>query len=279
MTESGSGSRRKLWTMYGNKKIGVVVPAYNEERFIVGVIRSMPDFVDRVYVVNDSSTDGTAAIAAAEAARSNRVTVVNRRVRGGVGAAVLTGHFRALKEDMDVSAVMAGDGQMDPAYLEPIILPVVQGRADYVKGNRLANKEDRREMPLLRMFGNFVMTALTRIASGYWHISDPQNGYTAISVPTLRTLDLCRIELGYAFENDMLVKLNVAGARVVEVRHPALYRGQKSKVRYLHFVLRTGWILARDYVWRLRRKYLRRVPALVPPAMPVTSSPVWEEVA
>lgn len=244
--------------MYKNKKIGVVVPAHNEEGFIAMVIDTMPDFVDRIYVVNDASTDRTSEIIWSKARQNSKMVVINREITGGVGAAILSGHVRGLEEDMDVLAVMAGDGQMAPAFLGNIIAPVAEGRTDYVKGNRLSCREHRREMPPWRIFGNFLLTVLTRIASGYWGIKDPQNGYTAISAETLKRLDTRRIEPGFAFENDMLVKLNVVGARVMDVQHPAVYRGQNSKIRYHEFILKTSRILLVGFFWRLRVKYFKR---------------------
>jgi glycosyltransferase involved in cell wall biosynthesis len=244
--------------MYSSKKIGVIVPAHNEEKFIASVTALVPDYVDRIYVVNDASTDRTAEIVSDQARRNSRVVLINRRKNGGVGAAILTGHSAALEEGMDVMAVMAGDGQMDPAYLDSIVRPVANGEADYVKGNRLSRGEHKKEMPAWRLLGNVLLTNLTRIASGYWNISDPQNGYTAISARTLRRMDLEGIERGFAFENDMLVKLNVLGARVIDVPHPALYRGQNSKIRYSNFIVRTSWVLLKDTVWRVWAKHLRR---------------------
>jgi glycosyltransferase involved in cell wall biosynthesis len=236
----------------------VVVPAYNEEKFIDAVIDNVPDFVDRTYVVNDASIDNTLGIMNEKALHDSRVVVINREARGGVGAAILTGHTRALQEDMDILAIMAGDGQMIPDILKSILDPLVRDEADYAKGNRLSNGEHRKEMPTWRTFGNILLTNLTRIASGYWHISDPQDGYTAITTKILRKLDLDRIERGYAFENDMLVKLNVAGARVIDVEHPAIYRGQTSKINYLHFIVSTSWILLKDFFWRIWAKRVGR---------------------
>ncbi len=244
--------------MYKDKKIGVVVPAYNEEKFIAGVLNGVPALVDRIYAVNDASTDNTLAIIKDVAKRNNRVVLIDRKKNGGVGASIISGHKRALQDDIDVIAIMAGDGQMDPEILKAMLQPVVEGKADYAKGNRLSKKEHRQEMPLFRRFGNFLLTALTRIASGYWHISDPQNGYTAISRVILRKLDLDRIVTGFAFENDMLVKLNVAGARVVDIPHAAVYRGQKSKIRYSKFILHTSWVLLKDFFWRVWMKTTRR---------------------
>lgn len=244
--------------MYRNKKIGVVVPAHNEEKFIGAVIDTMPDFVDKIYVVNDCSIDNTSEIIRNKSKQNGRVVIVNREVRGGVGASILSGHSRALRDGMDILAVMAGDGQMPPDFLNNILDPVVDDRAEYAKGDRLSRREHKKEMPAFRAFGNFLLTNLTRVASGYWNISDPQNGYTAISVGTFKKLNVEKIEKGFAFENDMLVKLNVVGARVIDVPHPAVYRGQRSKIRYSEFIFKTSWILIRDFVWRIWIEYLKR---------------------
>ncbi len=244
--------------MYSGKKVGVIVPAHNEDRFIGTVIRFMPTFVDKIYVVNDGSTDKTAQIVNAEKSKNERLVLINRAQKGGVGAAILSGHSMALRDGMEVLAVMAGDGQMDPVYLERIIQPVVAGTADYAKGNRLSSELDRQEMPPWRLFGNILLTYLTRFASGYWNISDPQNGYTAISANTLSKLDMEKIERGFAFENDMLVKLNVVGAKVVDVPHSALYSGQNSKIRYSRFIVRTSWVLVKDAAWRVWAKSFRK---------------------
>jgi glycosyltransferase involved in cell wall biosynthesis len=244
--------------MYNNKKIGVVVPIHNEEKFISKVIDTMPDFVEKIYAVNDASEDKTAEIISDKARQNSKVVVIYRETRGGVGAAVVSGHKRALKDDMDIIAVMAGDGQMDPAFLGSIIGPVAEGKADYVKGDRLSHREHRESMPAFRLIGNLLLTNLTRIASGYWKISDPQDGYTAISAGTLRKLDVDKIEPGFAFENDMLVKLNVAGARVMDVQHRAVYNGQRSKIQYYKFIVSTSWILLRGTAWRIWAKHFRR---------------------
>jgi glycosyltransferase involved in cell wall biosynthesis len=263
--------------MYKNKNIGVVVPAHNEEEFVAMVIGTMPDFVDKIYVVNDASTDKTIEIVLNKAMQNKKLVFINRETNGGVGAAILSGHTRALQDDMDVLAVMAGDGQMDPTVLSNILDPVVGGKADYVKGNRLSRQEHRKEMPTWRTFGNFLLTCLTRIASGYWNISDPQNGYTAISVETLKKLDLDRIERGFAFENDMLVKLNVVGARVMDVQHPAIYRGQRSKIHYYKFILSTSWILLKDFFWRIWAKHFRLTPANIGKENPSYCKSQWRK--
>lgn len=244
--------------MYRGKKIGVVVPAYNEEKFIAQVLNTIPPFVDRIYAVNDASTDHTLEAIHSIAKQNGKITVVNRGRRGGVGAAIVSGHKMAYKDEMDVVAVMAGDGQMDPAILPKILDPVVEGKAAYAKGNRLSIPQYKKKMSAWRAFGNFLLTCLTRVASGYWHISDPQNGYTAISRGALQGLDLDKIEKGFAFENDMLVRLNVAGARVIDIPHPAKYGHERSKIKYPRFIIKTSWLLLKDFLWRLWVEYMKR---------------------
>lgn len=244
--------------MYKGKKIGVIVPAYNERQSIAMVINTVPNFVDRIYVVNDGSTDDTGKIAGDIAGQNDRVVLINRERRGGVGMAVISGHKRACSDEMDILSVMAGDGQMDPELLEQILCPVADGKADYSKGNRLSTTENRRKMPFGRILGNLLLTYMTRIASGYWRISDPQNGYTAIARDVLGRIHLDNVEKGFAFENDLLVKLKVAGARVVDIPHPARYGLRRSKIKYAHFAVRTSWILLKGFLWRVREEYLKR---------------------
>ena len=242
--------------MYKGKKIGVVTAACNEERFIAEVIETMPFLVDKIYVTNDASTGNTGNILGSIA--SDRLVVITHKQRMGAGAATLSGYKRACADKMDVVAIMAGDGQMDPAILDRILDPVVQGRADYSEGDRLSVPQHRRGMSAWRAFGNFLLTYLARIASGYWHISDPQNGYTAVSRGVRERVDLNKVETASAFKNDLLVKLHVCGARVVNVPHPARYRGEHSKIKYLHFVLSTSWPLLKDFLCRLWVEYVRR---------------------
>ena len=243
--------------MYKNKKIGIVVPAYNEERFIGKTLGAMPDFVDRIYVVDDVSKDNTLRIASDMSEADKRIAIIKRETNGGVGAAIISGHKEALKDGMDIVSIMAGDNQMPPAVLPKLLDPIAEGKADYTKGNRMSTAADRREMPKFRVFGTFLLTIFTRIASGYWHVGDPQNGYTAISREALLKLNLDSIYRGFAFENDMLVRLNVIGARVVDVPHQAVYQGQTSKIKYPRFIIKTSWMLLRSWIWRLWVKYIK----------------------
>ena len=270
-------------TVYLGKTIGVVVPAYNEERFVGTVIETIPEFVDRTYVVDDHSTDNTWREITEHAARVNartspdaverpvskltadggeragkRVVTIRHPTNRGRGAAVKTGYERGLADDMDVLVVMDGDGQMDPDILTSIVDPVATGRADYAVGDRLGGPSYWRGMPPWRLFGNAVLSGLTRIASGYWHIRDPQNGYTAISAETLSELDFDRLYDQYGFLNDLLVNLNVAEKRVATVPMYARYGDEESGIRYSSFVPGLSLLLLRGFLWRLLRKYVTR---------------------
>lgn len=248
--------------MFDGHRIGVVVPAFNEEGFVTEVIRTIPDFVDHVYVIDDASTDETWA----EINRmvdqledgANRLDTIRHETNRGVGAAIKTGYRRAIEDRLDVVAVMAGDGQMDPAYLDAIIDPVIEGRAAYAKGNRFHRRTDRSGMSRWRVFGNGILTLLTRASSGYWQMTDPQNGYTAIDVGVLETIELDDLFDRYGFANDLLAVLNADQHRIVDVAHPAVYGDEHSDIRYASFVPTLSWLLLRRFLWRLKTRYLVR---------------------
>ena len=241
--------------MYEGYKVGIVVPAYNEERLISDTLRHMPAFADRVYVIDDGSTDSTGQIV--ENYNGGRFCILANGHNQGVGAAIIAGYKKALEEGIDIAVVMAGDNQMDARYLPDLLAPIVEGRADYCKGNRLSCLDHRRGMSGWRFFGNWILTVLTKIASGYWRIRDPQNGYTAITRKALSRLDLDAVYPRYGYCNDLLVKLNVAGCRVADVPMPARYGMERSKIRYRSYVMRVPPLLLRGFLWRVRAKYLK----------------------
>jgi glycosyltransferase involved in cell wall biosynthesis len=243
--------------MVEGKRVAVVVPAHDEEALIGETLAGIPEFVDRVYVVDDHSSDATAA--RAEEARDPRVEVVSHERNEGVGAAIVTGYRRALAEGIDVTAVMAADGQMDPADLESLVTAVARGEVDYAKANRLFTGQAWQLMPRHRYLGNAVLSMLTKIASGYWHVADSQSGYTAISRETLERLDLDRIYRRYGFPNDMLVHLNVWNARVRDFPSRPIYgHGERSEIRLWRVVPTIAWLLLKGFFWRLREKYVIR---------------------
>ncbi len=246
--------------MYLNARVGVVVPARNEEKLIGQVLATMPDFVDRIVVVDDCSSDMTSEVATSYSHQlGERLECIRLPVNEGVGGAVITGYRRAIECKLDVMAVMAGDAQMDPAELAQVIEPIINGEADYVKGNRLYTGEAWERMPRYRYFGNNVLSLLTKIASGYWHIADAQGGYTAISLHALKMLNLERIGKRYEFENSMLIHLNVLNLPAVNVPVRPIYGiGEKSGIRLWRVIPSMSWYLTRGFFWRLKHKYMIR---------------------
>jgi glycosyltransferase involved in cell wall biosynthesis len=243
--------------MIDGRRVAVVVPAFDEEALVADTISGIPDFVDRIVVVDDASRDATAE--RARATGDPRVEVVSHEQNGGVGAAIVTGYKQALTERMDVTVVMAGDNQMDPAELETIAGPVLRDEVDYAKANRLISGRAWELIPRSRYLGNAVLSLLTKIASGYWHVADSQAGYTAISLDTLESLDLDRVYTRYGFPNDLLVHLNVINARVRDVPSRPIYNvGERSGIRIRKVVPRISWLLVKGFFWRMREKYVIR---------------------
>jgi glycosyltransferase involved in cell wall biosynthesis len=239
------------------KRVAVVVPAYDEEALIAGTLAAIPDFVDRIYVVDDASTDATGD--RARESGDSRIELIRHERNQGVGAAIVTGYRSALGEGMDVTAVMAADGQMDPSDLEALAGAVGRGEVDYAKANRLVTGQAWNLIPRSRYLGNAILSLLTKIASGYWHIADSQSGYTAISRETLEQLDLGRLYRRYGFPNDMLVSLNVWNARVRDFPSRPIYNvGERSGIRLARVVPAISWLLLRRFFWRLGEKYVIR---------------------
>lgn len=248
--------------MFEEKKIGVVVPAFNEEMLIGRVIETMPEFVDRIFIVDDCSTDSTCEIVKGylgPATEEDKVVLIEQPANAGVGQAIVTGYLRAVEDGMDVVAVMAGDAQMDPHELPTVIGPVVRGKADYVKGNRLISGEAWKVIPRYRFFGNSVLSLLTKIASGYWHVADSQTGYTAISAEAIKLLPLEKMYPRYGYPNHILVMLNVFNMRVKDVTIRPVYNvGEQSGIRLKKVIPTISWLLFRCFWWRMMEKYVIR---------------------
>jgi glycosyltransferase involved in cell wall biosynthesis len=238
--------------------VGVVVPAYNEERQIGKVLETMPDFVDHIIVVDDRSSDATLERCHEwQEKMGQRLTVIEQPKNMGVGAAITSGYRRAVDIGLDVVAVMAGDGQMDPKDLTLIIDPVTSGKADYSKGNRLFTGEAWRNTPHVRYLGNAFLSMLTKIASGYWHVADSQSGYTAISHAALQALDLDRVYPSYGYPNDLLIQLNIRSFRVADVPvHPRYGIGERSSMNVLKVIPTVSFLLWRGFISRLLAKYV-----------------------
>ncbi len=243
--------------MLDGKRVAVVVPAYDEEALVVETLRGIPDFVDAIYVIDDASRDATG-----ERSRElgdSRVEVIRHERNSGVGAAIVTGYRRALEDGIDVACVMAADNQMDPAELRGLVEPVARGDVEYAKANRLVSGEAWKVIPRTRYLGNAVLSLLTKIASGYWHVADSQAGYTAISRDALQRLDLDHLYPRYGFPNDMLVHLNVENARVRDVPSRPIYDvGERSGIRLRSVVPRISWLLFKAFWWRMGQKFVIR---------------------
>jgi glycosyltransferase involved in cell wall biosynthesis len=243
--------------MLEGKRVAVVVPAHDEEQLIATTLGGVPGFVDRIVVVDDGSTDATAE--RVRAFGDPRVELVVHDRNLGVGAAIVTGYKRALEEGDDVVCVIAADNQMDVADLPTLVQAVARGEVDYAKANRLFSGQAWDLIPHTRYLGNAVLSLLTKIASGYWHVADSQSGYTAIGKDTLTLLDLDRVYTRYGFPNDLLVHLNVVNARVRDFSSRPVYGvGERSGIRYHKVAPRISWLLVKGFFWRLREKYVIR---------------------
>ena len=246
--------------MYKDKKIGAVVCAYNEQKLIGRVIETIPGFVDRIYVIDDCSEDSTSQrVSEYLADLGGKLTLTRHEENQGVGGAIATGYKKALEDDMDAAVVMAGDAQMDPRDLPALLDPVVAGDVDYSKGNRLFTGDAWRKIPRIRYLGNALLSLLTKVASGYWHVADSQSGYTAIGKQALATIDWDRMYKRYGQPNDLLVRLNVYSFRVRDVPVKPIYGiGESSGIRPLLIVPKLLWLLFRLFLWRMKEKYVIR---------------------
>ncbi|MCB2218613.1 MAG: glycosyltransferase family 2 protein [Desulfobulbaceae bacterium] len=245
--------------MLREKSIAVVIPAHNEELLIAKVLVTMPEFVDYMVVVDDVSSDETVKIVQQIAENNPKVILLRHNINKGVGAAISTGYIWARDHVVDVTAVMAGDFQMDPEDLERIVLPVCLGTHDYTKGNRLFRGESWEMIPRHRYLGNSFLSLLTKIASGYWHIADSQSGYTAISLQALKAINLETIYPRYGMPNDILIKLNIANFRVKDVSTRPVYKvGEVSGIKLKKVIFTIPWILLKGFWARMFQKYVIR---------------------
>lgn len=210
--------------------IAVVIPSYRVKAHILEVISSIGKEVQRIYVVDDKCPEESGKFVEAHC-NDSRVMVLYHEVNKGVGGAVKTGYIKALEEGMEVVVKMDGDGQMDARYIAMLVKPLLNGDADYTKGNRFADLRSLKKMPRVRIFGNSILSVVNKFVNGYWNIMDPTNGYTAIHHTALSMLDLERISDRYFFESDMLFRLGVIRAVVSDIPMPAIYGTEKSGLK------------------------------------------------
>jgi glycosyltransferase involved in cell wall biosynthesis len=242
--------------MYKDRRIAVVVPAYNEARLVGQVLQTLPDFVDHVIAVDDCSTDDT--FAAINATNHSRVLALRTPQNLGVGGATMLGYEKALELSSDIMVKIDGDGQMQPQYVHLLLDALIEDSYDYAKGNRFLASGSLRQMPRHRLFGNIILTFANKLASGYWHVFDPQNGYTAITADALRRLDLSAVHKRYFFENDMLIALNFNNARVRDVPIPARYADEESKLNPFKAGITFPFLFLPRFCRRIYQKYVLR---------------------
>jgi dolichol-phosphate mannosyltransferase len=212
------------------ESIAVVIPCYKVTRHVIQVIDSIPEFVGRIYTVDDCCPDGSGKYIQ-ENCSDKRVTVLFNPINKGVGGAVMAGYREAIKDNMQIVVKIDGDGQMDPTLITDFIDPIISSDADYTKGNRFYDLEEIHQMPKVRLFGNAVLSLMNKMSSGYWDLFDPTNGYTAIHVDALKKLPLPKISERYFFESDMLFRLNTIRATVVDIPMSAHYGDEESQLK------------------------------------------------
>src|SRR3989338_3327840 len=247
--------------MYHTKRVALVLPAYNEEVLIVPTIERAPEIIDKIFVVNDGSTDKTADLVIKKSITDKRVELVNQPRNLGLGQAIITGYLTAAKQGYDYSVVAGGDNQMPLEMTDKLLDPLVERRADYAKGNRFfRNDQAINKMPRLRMAVNSLMSFAAKIASGYYHIFDVVDGFTVITREAVEAIDWTKAWKGYGYNTDYLIRLNAAGFKVVDVSRPAIYLDgvRQSQIKAFHYAVTVGPMIIRGFFWRLWHKYFIR---------------------
>jgi len=240
----------------GGKKLAVVIPAYNVAGSIGSLVKRIPPYVDWIIIVNDASTDSPEETIFQIS--DPRVVLLNHDINVGVGGAMVTGYRKALELKADLIAKIDADGQMPPEYLDRFAKIAIIHKCDYIKANRFGHLKSLSAMPKIRLFGSLILTFLTKFASGYWNVFDPQNGYVMITRNTLKRLDLARIDKGYFFENSMLINLNIIRARIGELYLPAHYGQEKSHMKISKIIGTFPVKLFKGFLYRVYQKYIFR---------------------
>jgi glycosyltransferase involved in cell wall biosynthesis len=221
-------------------KIAVVIPAYKVSAHIAQVIAGIGPEVSHIFVVDDACPENSGAVA--EAIRDKRIRVIRHEKNLGVGGATSTGYHAALETSADIVVKLDGDGQMNPADIPALVAPITANLADYAKGNRFSSVENLEAMPLLRVIGNAGLSFMTKLSSGYWTVTDPTNGFTAIRRELLAELRLAKLHPRFFFESDMLFRLNLLGAAVADVPMKAVYGNEKSNLSITKSLFQFPWL-------------------------------------
>jgi len=245
--------------MYKNKKIAVVIPAYNEEVLIKSTVLTLPSFIDKIIVINDASLDKTKAVL--DKIKIKKLKVISHKENKGVGSAITTGYKYSLKNNIDYTVVIGADGQMEPKELKPMLDFIIKKDLDYVKGNRFLKPWTLKDMPITRLLGSLALNLMTKVATGYYFIGDPQSGYTIISLSTLKKLKLDDIYPRYGYPNDMLGKLSKINAKVKDFPISAIYKDEESGLKPLKIIIPYTKLLLKIYkerkgLWLLRKNQI-----------------------
>jgi len=243
--------------MFGKLRIAVVIPCYRVTSHVLGVINAIPSEVDAIYCIDDGCPDGSGDVIRM-ACRDPRVIVISLEENRGVGGAVKEGYLAARAAGYDVAVKVDGDGQMDPSLIPNFLHPIATGLADYTKGNRFFSIEDVRAMPRHRIVGNAVLSFLAKFSTGYWHLFDPTNGYTAIHLRVLDLISLDKVADRYFFETDLLFRMNIARCVVREIPMVARYADEKSNLRISRIIIPFIGGHVRNVIKRLFYSYYLR---------------------
>jgi glycosyltransferase involved in cell wall biosynthesis len=245
--------------MYKDKSVSVIIPCFNEENQIASVIETIPAFVDKIVVIDDNSKDKTLEILKKLQTSNDKIILIENKKNQGVGGSMASGYKWSRDNNIDLAVRMDGDGQMDPAHLPLLLDPVASGEVDYTKTNRLLSGNAFNKIPFSRYFGNAILSMLTKIASGYWHIADSQSGYTAINKKALRLINWDKMYKKYGQPNDLLVLLNIYNLKVRDIYTEPIYDiGESSKLSIPKVIFTIPFLLFRRFLYRLKEKYIIR---------------------
>ena len=240
--------------MYKNQKIAVVIPAYNEQLLLPETITGLPEYLDKIIIINDCSKDNTSEVIKEFSKKDNRIIHINHETNKGLGQSLIDGYVYSLKLDIDITVVMAGDNQMDPNDLPNLLDKIVIDGYDYAKGNRLLHKNID-AMPRYRFLGNSLLTLLTKFATGYYFSMDPQCGYTAIKNQVLSKIPITSMTKGYGYNADILCMLNIQGFSVSDVEVKPIYDREKSKIKLWSYIPKTSYLLIKLFLRRIWQRY------------------------
>jgi glycosyltransferase involved in cell wall biosynthesis len=257
----------------GNQSIAVVIPAFKVSAHILGVLREVGLEVTHIFVVDDACPEGSGKVAAK--AKDKRVKVLTHLENQGVGGAVVTGYRAALEAGVDVVVKLDGDGQMDPALIAGLVSPILEGKADYTKGNRFDSLTGLRQMPGLRVFGNGALSLMAKVSSGYWNVTDPTNGFTAIHRDVLKALPLDMLSKRFFFESDMLFRLSLVRAVVWDMPMEARYGDEKSNLSVVRALFEFPWKHGINFHKRLFYNYYLRDMNAASLELPVGAALGW----